>query len=61
MPTSTACYERGFLGPRQTPTQRVVTNEVHVSPEPDLVSEHVDHFGNRVIYVEVRTPHRVLR
>ncbi len=56
----TACYERGFLGPRPTPTQRVLSNEVHVSPEPDLVSEHVDHFGNRSSYVEVRTPHRVL-
>lgn len=56
----TACYERGFLGPRPTPTQRVLGNEVHVSPEPDLVSEHTDHFGNRSSYVEVRTPHRVL-
>jgi transglutaminase-like putative cysteine protease len=56
----TACYERGFLGPRPTPTQQVVDNEVHVSPDPDLVSEHTDHFGNRSSYVEVRTPHRVL-
>jgi transglutaminase-like putative cysteine protease len=38
----------------------VLGNEVHVSPEPDLVSEHTDHFGNRSSYVEVRTPHRVL-
>ena len=28
--------------------------------EPDLVSEHTDHFGNRSSYVEVRSPHRVL-
>ena len=28
----TACYERGFLGPRPTPTQRVVSNEVRDLP-----------------------------
>jgi transglutaminase-like putative cysteine protease len=56
----TACYEHGFLEPRPTPTQRVISNAVRVSPEPDLVSEHTDHFGNRSSYVEVRSPHRVL-
>lgn len=56
----TTCYERGFLSPRDTPTQRVVRNDVVVSPEPDLVSEHVDHFGNRSFFVEIRTPHQVL-
>lgn len=56
----TACYERGFLEPRPTPTQRVISNAVRVLPEPDLVSEHTDHFGNRSSYVEVRSPHRVL-
>lgn len=52
-----SCYERGFLAPRDTPSQLVLTNTVTIDPEPDLVSEHVDHFGNRSFYVEVRTPH----
>lgn len=56
----TTCYERGFLRPRETPTQRVVSNDVRISPEPDLVSEHTDHFGNQNCYVELRTPHQVL-
>ncbi|PKH44179.1 Transglutaminase-like enzyme, putative cysteine protease [Nocardioides alpinus] len=56
----TTCYERGFLRPRETPSQRVVSNDVDISPEPLLVSEHRDHFGNESFYVEVRTPHRVL-
>ncbi|SED39696.1 Transglutaminase-like enzyme, putative cysteine protease [Nocardioides exalbidus] len=56
----TTCYERGFLRPRETPSQRVVGNEVRISPEPHLVSEHTDHFGNRSFYVEVRSPHQVL-
>jgi transglutaminase-like putative cysteine protease len=55
--TVESCYERGFLRPRETPTQTVVSNEVRVAPEPHLLSEHVDHFGNRSFYVEVRTPH----
>lgn len=55
-----SCYERGFLHPRETPTQRVVSNRVHVSPEPDVLTEHVDHFGNRSSYVEIRTPHTEL-
>ncbi|WP_183095485.1 transglutaminase family protein [Nocardioides stalactiti] len=56
----TGCYERGFLAPRATPAQRVVSNDVRIVPEPDLVATHVDHFGNRSYYVEVRTDHRVL-
>jgi transglutaminase-like putative cysteine protease len=55
-----SCYERGFLRPRETPTQQVVSNELHVSPEPHLVSDHVDHFGNRSFYVEIRTRHSTL-
>ena len=54
------CYERGFLAPRGTPTQIVVSNQVDVSPTPDLMTEHVDHFGNHSFYLEVRTPHSEL-
>jgi len=55
-----ACYERGFLRPLETWSQQVVSNEVVVSPEPDVISNHVDHFGNHSYYVEVRSPHREL-
>lgn len=54
------CYERGFLAPRRTPTQDVVSNDINVSPEPDLVTEHIDHFGNNSFYVEVRSAHAEL-
>lgn len=54
------CYERGPLAPRRTPTQRVVDSRLAVDPEPDLVTAHVDHFGNRSHYLEIRTPHRRL-
>lgn len=55
-----ACYERGFLRPLETWSQQVVTNEVAVSPEPQVISQHVDHFGNHSFYVEIRDPHREL-
>lgn len=55
-----ACYERGFLRPRATPTQRVLTSNLTVTPTPDAVSEHVDYFGNHSTYVEVRSPHTEL-
>ena len=56
-----ACYERGFLRPLETWSQQVVSNEVAVSPEPEVISHHVDHFGNHSFYVEIRSPHRQLR
>ena len=55
-----ACYERGFLAPRDTDHQRVRSSALRVSPEPDVVAEHRDHHGNRSFYVEVRTPHTLL-
>lgn len=56
----TTCYERGFLQPRPTPTQSIVSNDITVSPEPDIMTEHVDYFGNHSYYLEVRTPHKLL-
>lgn len=51
-----ACYNRGLLRPRQTPTQTVLSSELQVRPEPDLVREHLDYFGNHSVYLETRTP-----
>ena len=55
--TVDACYERGFLAPRDTSSQMVVSNRIAVDPVPHLISEHIDHFGNRSFYVEIRTAH----
>lgn len=56
----TTCYERGFLQPRPTPTQTIISNDISISPEPDIISDHVDFFGNRSYYLEFRTPHKLL-
>ena len=54
--TLEACYNRALLRPRQTEDQRVLSSNVVVSPEPDVVSEHRDYFGNHSLYLETRTP-----
>ena len=51
-----ACYNRGLLRPRQTPTQQLLSSELRITPEPDLVREHQDYFGNHSVYLETRTP-----
>ena len=53
----TGCFERGFLSLRPTATQQLVSVDVDVDPEPDLISSHTDFFGNESYYVEVRTRH----
>lgn len=55
------CYERGFLAPRDTPSQVVLSNRIDIDPEPDLITEHLDHFGNRSFYVEVHSSHSQLQ
>jgi transglutaminase-like putative cysteine protease len=51
-----ACYNRGLLQPRETPTQRVLASEVVETPESDLVTSHLDYFGNHSVYLESRAP-----
>ena len=56
----TASYGRACLRPRDTATQRVVEHTIRIDPEPDVLTEHVDLFGNHSHYVEVQTAHRHL-
>lgn len=50
-------YTVAHLLPRDTPTQRVVSAEIQVSPDPDEYEEHTDLFGNRVVRIGVHRPH----
>src|SRR5699024_10645235 len=47
-----AAYERGRLRPRETPYQQVLESELHIDPEPGVVTEHRDHFGNHSHFFE---------
>jgi transglutaminase-like putative cysteine protease len=46
--------------PRVTPTQSVHRADVTVEPRPDERTEHLDFFGNRVVYLALSRPHSVL-
>lgn len=56
----TASYGRAHLVPREAPGQHVRHSRLEVTPEPDLLTERIDYFGNRSAYVEVRRPHTEL-
>lgn len=56
----TDSFGRALLRPRETEQQRVVEHEATVTPEPHILTEHVDHFGNHSSFYEVRTPHTSL-
>jgi transglutaminase-like putative cysteine protease len=46
--------------PRETPTQTVCNADLTVEPKPDDTAEHLDFFGNRVVYLAVARPHSEL-
>ena len=48
------------LSPRNTTTQRCLSHEVRISPEPDLITSHRDFFGNVVDLVSIDTQHTEL-
>lgn len=56
----TTSFERAMLRPRETPHQRVLEHTIEITPEPDLVDESLDAFGNYTHYVEIATPHTEL-
>lgn len=56
----TKSFARSMLRPRDTLQQKVVEYDIDVSPEPVVLEEHVDAFGNWSHYVEITTRHRTL-
>lgn len=58
--TVTSSYGRGYLTPRDTEHQRVLTTDVRVEPLPADSSTGVDIWGNRDLYFHVTEPHETL-
>ena len=56
----TSSYGRAYLTPRDVPGQWTRQARIEVTPDPDLVTEADDFFGNVSAYVEVHTPHERL-
>jgi transglutaminase-like putative cysteine protease len=45
---------------RETPNQRTLKTNIHISPQPDRISEYVDFFGNKVLYFVIQQEHKKL-
>lgn len=56
----TASFGRACLRMRDTPHQRVESHSIAVTPEPGVLDEHTDLFGNHSHYLEIDTPHTEL-
>jgi len=48
------------LSPRAAPGQRVRAFRMEIEPEPSVMTEHQDYFGNPTTYFEIREPHNWL-
>jgi len=54
------CQNVAHLLPRLCPWQRVQSNRLTIAPEPAVLEERIDYFGNPVQYFTVQQPHREL-
>lgn len=48
------------LTPLETPNQGRISARMFVNPAPDILSEHIDYFGNPTTYFSLTTPHQEL-
>ncbi len=53
----TASYGRAHLIPRDVPGQQCHDVDLRIRPEPHLLTERQDFFGNRCSYFEIHRPH----
>jgi transglutaminase-like putative cysteine protease len=55
------CQNVAHLKPRNWPRQSTEQSILTLSPEPAVIEERLDYFGNPVNYFTIQEPHRVLR
>lgn len=48
------------LSPVDTPTQRVLDHQLHITPEPATLQQTTDGFGNRRTFFSLQAPHDTL-
>ncbi len=54
------CHNEAQLCPRNTDFQTARDTRLVISPQPAVLSERQDYFGNRLYYFAVQSPHNVL-
>jgi transglutaminase-like putative cysteine protease len=55
------CYNIARLVPRNTDTQNCISSGIVIHPQPDIINEYVDFFGNRLIYFAIQHEHKNLK
>ena len=48
------------LHPRDRQTQRLVSYQLKLTPQPSLLDDHFDYFGNPTTYIAIQEPHKSL-
>jgi transglutaminase-like putative cysteine protease len=54
------CHNIAILTPRDTATQNCISFKLDISPQPDILDEYIDFFGNKIIYFVVEQEHEAL-
>jgi transglutaminase-like putative cysteine protease len=48
------------LKPRERGRQHCLVHRMSIEPPPTIIAEHLDYFGNPVVYLAIEAPHRKL-
>lgn len=54
------CQNIAKLFPRNTDNQSCIKSEIKIHPEPDVVNEYEDYFGNKSVYFSLQKAHEEL-
>jgi len=54
------CQNIAKLFPRNTDNQICIKSEIKIDPEPDVVNEYEDYFGNKSVYFSLQKAHEEL-
>jgi transglutaminase-like putative cysteine protease len=59
--TVSLCHNIAMLMPRNTDLQECRKTLVRISPQPDVINEYEDFFGNKVMYFAIQQEHSSLK
>ena len=54
------CHNLAYLLPRSSPRHAWMLNELHILPNPPVLRERRDYFGNRPVFFALHEPHKRL-
>ncbi|HMO50593.1 MAG TPA: transglutaminase family protein [Kiritimatiellia bacterium] len=56
--TATVCHNIAHLSPRSGAGQYCSSHYLSVVPQPTVLEERIDHFGNQIYYFSIERPHK---